>query len=223
MPVASVNIPEQALPDLKRLAELDDALFESLLKAIGDSSPTLTKTQFSNALAAKVATADDEDIQAVLRPAFALYPIKERAGLSSNELSKAVTESETIFAAAVQFPPDAKEKLRTRLELLLGFDKSLGISAKALDVMTEHDRIFCKARILSDIRPVFSDQLESAAAMIIHTLQIGFHQNGEHHECYFALDTDDIQKLKNIIDRAERKTNALQSILKKAEVRYLGV
>lgn len=223
MPVASVNIPEQALPDLKRIAEFDDALFDSLLKAIGDTAPTLTKAQFSRALAAKVATADDEDIQAVLRTAFALYAIKERVGITSQELSEAVTSSEAASSPELQLAPDAKDRLRHRLALLLGFDGTLGVSAKALDVMTDHERIFCKARILSDIRPVFTDQLESASAMIIHTLQIGFHQDGEHHDYYFALDTDDIQKLKGIIDRAERKTVALQSILKKAEVRYLEV
>jgi hypothetical protein len=223
MPVASVNIPEQALPDLKRIAELDDALFDSLLKAIGDSSPTLTKTQFSSALAEKVGTADDEDIQAVLKTAFALYTIKERAGITGQDLSEAVAASAAVSSPEFQLPPEAKDRLQHRLSLLLGFDKTLGISAKALDVMTDHERIFCKARILSDLRPVFTDQLECASAMIIHTLQIGFHQDGEHHDYYFALDTDDIQKLKGIIDRAERKTVALQSLLKKADMRYLEV
>ncbi len=59
--------------------------------------------------------------------------------------------------------------------------------------------------------------------MIIHMLQIGFHTGGEHREYYFALDADDIRKLKGVIERAEKKTTALQAILKKAEVNYLEV
>lgn len=220
--MASLTIPEEALPDLKRIAELDDNLFDSLLSAIGETSPALTRDQFARKVSEKVKLPDDGDLQAVLRIAFILYVLKERAGLATGELSDAVSNSETVSQAA--FPPDKKEKLRNRLTLLLNFDKSLGISVKALDVMTEHERIFCRARILSDIRPVFANGLESScAAMIIHNLQIGFHQDGKHHDYYFALDTDDIQKLKKIIERAEKKTIALQAILKKSDIRYLEV
>jgi hypothetical protein len=221
MPAASVNIPEAALSDLKRIATFDDELFNSFLTAIGQTEPTLTKDQFFKKLSERVKS-PAEDIHVILRTAFALYTIKEKAGLSSEELSEAVVSSSTVSAAA-DLPLEQKDKLRSRLALLLGFDKSLGISIKALDVMTEHERTFCSARILSDIRPVFTDKLESASAVIIHSLQIGFHQDRKHHEYYFALDTDDIAKLKSVIERAERKTTALQAILKKAEVRYLEV
>jgi len=223
MPSASLTIPEEALPDLKRIAELDDKLFNSLLSAIGESTPALTRDQFARKISERVKIPDEADLQAVLRAAFSLYMVKERAELSAREISEAVIDSALISQA--EFPPDKKEMLRNRLTVLLDFDESLGISVKALDVMTEHERIFCGARILSDIRPVFSDhQLESAsAATIIHNLQIEFHQDGRHHEHYFALDTDDIQTLKKVIERAEKKTTALQAILKKSNVPYLEV
>jgi hypothetical protein len=222
MPLASIIIPEGALPDLKRIVELDDKLFSSLMSVIGEATPTLTREQFSSKISEKIKLPDEGDLPAVLRTAFVLYGFKERTGISTQELTQAVTDSEPVKKA--EFLADKIEKLRSRLALLLGFDKSLGVTLKALDVMTEHERIFCRARILSDIRPVFAEELESApAAMIIHNLQIGFHEYGRHHEYYFALDTDDIQKLKKIIERAEKKTIALQALLKKSNVRYLEV
>ncbi len=223
MPAAPVIIPERALPDLKRIAELDDDLFNSLMSAIGEATPTLTREQFSDQISQKVKLPDEGDhLEAVLRTAFVLYGFRERTGISTQDLTQAVTDSATVTKA--EFPADKREKLRSRLALLLSFDKSLGVTLKALDVMTEHERIFCRARILSDIRPVFAEELESApGAMIIHNLQIGFHKAGKHQEYYFALDTDDIQKLKKIIERAEKKTIALQAILKKSNVRYLEV
>jgi hypothetical protein len=56
-------------------------------------------------------------------------------------------------------------------------------------------------------------------------LQIGFHEGGtkEHKEFYVALDTDDIQALKEVINRAERKTIALQTIIKSSKLPYLEV
>ena len=90
--------------------------------------------------------------------------------------------------------------------------------------MTEHAHVFCNARILSDIRPVFAESADSAsAAVVIHNLQIGFHEGGTgpHKEFYVALDTGDLRKLKELIVRAEKKDIALQTMLKSSNVPYL--
>ena len=106
------------------------------------------------------------------------------------------------------------------------FDKTVAITAKAVDVITEHKHTYCTARILSDIRPIFSRKAESAeAAVIVHNLQIGYHDggSGEHKEFYVTLDTDDIIALKDGLKRADKKTLVLESILKHSSVQYLKV
>jgi hypothetical protein len=84
--------------------------------------------------------------------------------------------------------------------------------------------VFCSARILSDLRPVFQEPPTAASAsVIIHNLQIGFHDSGtgDHKEFYVALDAGDLDILKKIIVRAEQKTASLKAILAKANVPYL--
>ena len=121
-------------------------------------------------------------------------------------------------------PANRRDVLQNRLTTLLGFDDSLGVTAKAVDVMTEKSRVFCGARILSDIRPVFATGSDSAtSAVIIHNLQIGYHSSGDHQEFYVALDTEDIKTLKGLIVRAEKKTLALKGMLSKAGMNYLEV
>src|SRR6266496_699761 len=213
-----IEIPNEALDDLKKIIELDDRIFESLLSAIGQTEPTLTSRQFTKKVVEKVQGLAEIDLQSILRAVFIFYSIGQRPerSIAPQELAEGVTNSSAVSKSA-DFPPEKKKKLSDRLTRLLQINGALSVTSKAIDVMTEHDRVFCGARILSDIRPVFSETLENAAAaVIIHNLEIGYHQDGTHHDFYVALDTEDIQKLKQVIDRAEKKTIALKSILKKS-------
>ncbi len=221
-PATSIELPEKALPDLKRIAGIDEARFDALMNAVRETEPALRKAAFLSKLSSKLPDFDEEDVQSVIRAAFILYRIKERTGLSGTELSELISQS-TSKAAEEDFPASKRETLKARLAVLLNLDKSLGVSAKALDVMTEHQHIYCAARILSDIRPVFTEQLESPSAMIIHNLQLGYHEDGRHHDFYVALDTDDLTQLKKVIERAEKKNDALVSVLNAAKIRYLEV
>jgi hypothetical protein len=217
----TLTIPEAALPDLRNIADADQQFFDSLIAAIKETGPTLTGGQFERKIAERITPPDKTTLNAILRTSFFFYNLKEKAEVSAKELGEAVATS-PIVANSSEFSEENRKRLQDRLVLLLSLDHSLGVTSKAVDVMTEHERTFCSARIISDIRPVFTDDPEEASgAVVIHNLQIGYHQGGEHHECYFALDSDDISELKKVIDRAEKKTVALVSILRKSGVPYL--
>jgi hypothetical protein len=219
--MVSLVIPDEALPDLRRIADVDSKDFDALLHVLGETGPALTRAQFENKIAGKPLLPNKDDISAILRAAIAFYRLKESHKFTAQGAAEAIAKSDLV---AKSLPVDKIEILRKRLTSLLGFDKSLGVTAKANDVMTEHERVFCSVRILSDIRPVFGEDKEQASgAVVIHNLKIGFHQNGKHKELYFALDTRDIEMLRTAIERASRKTTALASILRKSEVPYIEV
>ncbi|MGD1087413.1 MAG: hypothetical protein ABR955_01625 [Verrucomicrobiota bacterium] len=225
--MASLTIPDEDLPVLKAISELDDPQFNSLISAFGETNPTLRRRQFIGNVKEKVKTIETDELSEICRVIFILYAMKERAELSAKDLANDVGESilESV-SKDFEFSTGKKEILISRLQKLLGFEKTMAVTSKAFDVMTEHKHTFCRARVLSDIRPVFTSTADSASgAMIIHNLQIGFHDGGtgKHKEFYVALDTDDIKSLKEVIARAEKKTKALESILKSSSVPYLEV
>ena len=224
MAVPQFNIPDEALPDLVTISELDEKLFESLIDVIGSTEPTLTAGDFASRIEEKVRLPEKGHLKAVLGTAFVLYSLKEKVGLPAVDVAEAIVRSAAV-ANSKEFAHEEKRKeLADRLQALLGLDKSLGVTSKAFDVMTEHQRTFVSARILSDIRPVFAEQPESAsAAVIIHNLQIVFQQAGRGEQFYVAMDTDDIAKLKQVIERAEKKTAALRAMLDASKVPYLAV
>src|ERR1043166_6832174 len=188
----SVNIPREALPALKKILEMDEAKFASLLTALREVSPTLTQSEFCEKVASRLQDIKSDELRSMLRTLFVLYVIKYRSSFSAQEIADEVGKSAVESSSdSMPFPPNQRDFLSNRLKQLLGFEKTLAVTAKAIDEMTEHEHTYCRARILSDIRPVFTDMLDSAsAAVIIHTLQIGYHHSGEHKEFYVAMDTD---------------------------------
>jgi hypothetical protein len=207
--MTSLSIPEMDLPVFKTIVELNDAQITSLAAALNETGATLKQSAFADQISNKIKTIGPSDVAAILRVLF----IQELAEGVSISVSK-----------NDQFSAEVIASLRIRIEKLLAFNNTIAVTAKAMDVITEHPHVFCGARILSDIRPVFATTAESAsAAVVIHTLQIGYHDGGTgpHKEFYVALDTSDLGRLKETILRAEKKDIALQSMLKSAHVPYL--
>ena len=64
------------------------------------------------------------------------------------------------------FPMAKVSVLAERIEKLLAVGGQIAVAAKAINVMIEQHRIFCGARILSDIRHVFSTSPESVSAAL---------------------------------------------------------
>ena len=224
---SSITIPKSDLPALKSIVELGPQDFDCLLSAMRGTKAVLSKGKFIRSIAAKAKGIDRSKLSAIFKVIFVLYAMKDRTGTSAKELAQRVAESYANSQSKENRPSSEQaDILNSRIGQLLSNDKTVAVTAKAFDVMTAHEHVFCGARIMSDIRPVFSGSVEAAsAAVMVHNLQIGFHDNGsgEHKDFYVALDTDDIQLLKSLIERAEKKTGALEAILKAAKIPYLEV
>ena len=98
----------------------------------------------------------------------------------------------------------------------------LRLTSKALEVLTEEEHVFYSARIITDIRPIFSEDATTiTASVVVHNLRIHFGKDSAHKNFYVALDTSDIAKLRDVLDRADAKSVALQGLLKKFSVSYI--
>lgn len=112
------------------------------------------------------------------------------------------------------------------LKALLSCDDSLGITAKAKDIRGQHQNVYCKARILTDIRPVFSQDVgvEPPAGVIVHTLRLTTHPGGDFSaskDFYVALDELDLKELKRLVDRAVQKEATLRSLISQTGMTFL--
>lgn len=90
------------------------------------------------------------------------------------------------------------------------------LAKKALELPYLHSNMMTDARIITDIRPVFTDEGdEIVRATIGHLLVINYldQEKNEKGRAFFVLDADDIQKLKHLCERAEKKAATAKSQL----------
>ncbi|MCX6381767.1 MAG: hypothetical protein NT023_20210, partial [Armatimonadetes bacterium] len=121
-------------------------------------------------------------------------------------------------------PADWKAEIfATYLKQILSVEQ-IDIIAKATSVLLDHERVYSNARVLTDIRPVFSSDVAimPTAVLIVHMLKIGYHENGEHKEFYVALDTEDVRKLQETLERATTKDKSLKDLLGQTNLSYLA-
>lgn len=215
----SISVPDAYQSGVDALVHITDDQFSQLLSALKAAKPSLFSTGLASQVTPSINGLKSREVRRIVESLVAMYAVRIRLGISSSEFASGISAAIDDFEEA-SFSEEDKLRLAERLTQLLEMEKSLGITSKANDVLTEHEHTFCSARVLTDIRPIFQSDLASppSEAVVVHTLKIAYHQDREHKEFYVALDSDDIQMLKSAIERAELKDRSAKSLLDKAGV-----
>jgi hypothetical protein len=215
----TLEIPDRYVAAIWRILRLEDKTVEEIrsgLEREGQSgvSPNDLRSKISRAVS-------DAEIAEALA---SLYVVKSSRELPLEEFAGAVC------SAAERQAPDRKPLTsdeRTHsigvLTKLLSVD-SISELSKAFDLQTSDERIFCDARIFTDLRPVFGPSIPEGpkGMVIIHHLRLSYHQPGtpRRWNFYVSLDAEDLEVLHKVIERAEQKADALRSSVNKAP--YMG-
>jgi hypothetical protein len=104
----------------------------------------------------------------------------------------------------------------TRLLNLSSFERT----SKIEQLKGDHPSVFYDAKIITDIRPVFDLPGDPPVGAIIgHTLKVVCHDHGgDHKELYFALDSEDVESLKKIAERAQQKASSLKALINSVQL-----
>lgn len=205
----SVTIPRAQVPALRQLLLLSKEQADELLSALRAEAPSLLLGTMARRLARAISL-PTEDLTAILMMLASMYLAsqasskpREQFVVASIDAAKQLDELgslEVDWTAAQQ-----------RINELLSCDQSLGITAKAVGVTADHERTYHRSRILTDMRPIFGDDVSKpAAAVIVHTLRVSYLSNrsSENAAFFVAMDSLDLQDLRDQIDRALEKEKA---------------
>jgi hypothetical protein len=218
------RVPREHVNHIKKFLELPDEKVAGFLDALAKAGP-----QFNvNDLAAEISGPLDIPhplAEGIVRVLASLYLTRELGQPIETFLDQqvfiALKRAEVFSAENVK---EQWSKLRAFLVAALSLERSVGTAAKAGPVLTQHERIFAGARILTDLRPIFHLDVSEKpdAAVIVHMLRITQRDNfGGQSDEYFALDGNDIALLKDLIERAAKKEQTLKSIMKTSGVTVL--
>jgi hypothetical protein len=92
-------------------------------------------------------------------------------------------------------------------------------------VLTDHERIFQDARVLTDIRPIFHPDLSEKpkTAVLVHMLRITTRDIfGNQKAQHFALDANDIRFMKHLMDRAIKKEETLKNLMNSSGISVIA-
>lgn len=219
--VRRLRIPEQHRAPLRELVELEEAAYQELSEALQKATPSISTDELAIAVAPK--SLSEDQVQRILAVVMSLSLTREYHSLDTETVVADVASRASDDLGITN--PAAVDTLRRRLTSFLDMERPLGVSARALGVLVDHERLFEGSRILTDLRPIFlsGNSDEPVAAVLVHHLKIESHTGDSHREHFFALDARDLRELRKMIDRAIRKEEALISLISGTQITYLPV
>lgn len=219
----ALPIPKRYIPEINKIRNLSDSSVDELVRALESAPVTADSQKMAKNIAAMVPTIEPNDLTGIVDFIYGLYHVRE-----FSDLNRRVFLNELVTGVTENTKPRVSENdiviLRERFKRILGI-KTLNNISKALNLQRAGERIYCSATIISDLRPVFGQDVKSkpVAAVITHTLKISYHEDKDHKEFFVILDDVDLSKLEDVIDRAKQKSETLTNLLGETNIPRLGV
>lgn len=215
-----IRIPEEQRKSLAKLALLSEPQVNELVLLVEGFPAATTLKELSGRMPDKLTTLDPAQVRGFLETLFSMHIVRAYFDSSVADFLKEILLALGKEGDALTLGD--RERLITILTRLLGI-KSLATSAKAHGLQREHSLVLHDTRILCDLRPVFESPSEPPVGLVVaYTLHIVFHKGTHHEDIYFALDANDVAKLKTVVERAEIKASSLKRLLSAKGLEQVG-
>ena len=217
--MSTLTIPDEHTNGLSRILALQPEEAASISRALTEAKSAKVKEMMDLIIGA-VAAMEVKPAWQIAQTLSSLY-----AARNAMDLPVEVFIHDVINAARKQLdqgeplPATAEATLRALLSV-----NPLSMMAKARELHIDHEHIFCNARVISDMRPVFDANIEEAPTgfTVAHTLKIGYHHGDKHTSIYIAMDKQDIESMIETLQRAQQKSATLAKLWKSKNLSILA-
>jgi hypothetical protein len=218
-----IDIPEEHKPWLKELIELPEASAQQLLDALKSANPTLSPESLASQIAPNVHISA-ERVRGIVLVLVSLsatcYYFDVPAEKWVEDVIRAAGE------AGLQLGDESEvEAVRKRLNAFLSVDNSLGVTSRAAYILAQHKNPFISARILTDMRPVYTGGNDPVprAGMIVHTLELISSTDNRKLSHFIAMDSRDLRILRGVVERAILKEASLREAIARTDLYFIDV
>lgn len=218
--MSEVRVPSEFRAKLIRLADLSEAQITELCALLESHPEMLTSRQLAIEQAAKLKTFTTDEGFSVLEAVIPIMYFKVSRSDQKEDLVKEVVNAlKGGTKDEKKLPGNAIAAFERNLGRLLTLSK-VALKAKALSVATDSPRLFSSAKILSDMRPIFGEQVDAPLGMVIlHNLKIDYGKGGMPKEFFVSLDSADLKALQDCVTRALDKEIALRKFAEHSNLR----
>jgi hypothetical protein len=213
--VAQIWVPVPYRESLTALAQMPEDTAARLIDALAALETYSPVSRIQEATADALGEGAGPAERQMVLPLLALRAQYRQTSLE--EIAVRVSES-----TALELDAAARANLRSRAEAILATPVYTTTSV-ATDLQTQNPRNYQSARIVTDLRPVFHDDLDAqpSGAVIVETLQVQtWTRDGGSEVIFVAMDETDLKQLKSTVERALRKTETLKVFLREKDLAY---
>lgn len=220
---SSFIIPKRAFEGFSDLIEMGPEKIKILATEVAGYDLTLDTTE----LARKLGTAMDipsAKLERVLHTV--LIPLNSlRAAFRNSPKEFLELLGELIARQNTEWHSENGEKwaqLTEEIEPLLTPDGFFAQLGKTFQLLASRPTVARNLRILTELRPVFDDELSLTKAMVVtSTLVVEYEQDDESRSLHLTIDQSDLRLIQEQLDRAEKKVRLLEEQAKKLGVPIL--
>ena len=219
-----LKIPEEHKAVVERIISLSDESFELLIRALREAQPAISPRALAQSIAPRmppeIGGGLDELLTVLISLILFVASKKKSPEEAGKEIAAATAEMEI---GGLELGSEEEAKFSDRIACFMELADTLSITSKASSVYFAHPRLFHRAKVLSDIRTIFSsdDSLKPVAGMIVHQLEISESSEGQMQSHFVAMNAHDLKELRLAVDRALSKDAVLQKLIENSELAYL--
>ena len=214
-----LNLNTKSQKALKSLLSLSGSQIDELAAFLAENLEKLGESADALALSNDIKGVPHE-VAYPLLDFFAPFCMQRlSAARDYKELVDAVLQNFSRLGEDGNLTAVEQKKLKSQLHTIFS-NPTLALKSKGVRLQSDHDKVFKSAELLSDIRPIFSVNGKPTieAAVTFQNLKIQYFEDGQVRYFYCALDSKDLESVKDVVDHALKKQKALLDMLGKAGV-----
>ncbi len=205
-----LRLSKHQIADLKAITDLGpDRLAEVEQKLRSLPNPTLRPQD----LLAGAAEALGQDAEPLVRQLLSLHGLGRQTGSSSEQVLRSVNDVVRQQGQEVGLTLESWESVEPVIKRLVE-EKSVRLTATAIELAYDYTNLLRRAKILTDIRPLFDKSAEQIeGAVVSYTLRLHYNSADGEHELSIAMDEADIRTLIGECNRAIKKAATAKSLI----------
>lgn len=203
----SISIPEEFISGFEILIDLPLYEVKEIANSLNEIPAGTGPKEFKEKLSSKFEKIDLSQLSPTI---YSLGSILLNFSKSNEELSTMLKNS-----LEESLDRELDEELREKIFLILNKGENLKYTFKAFDLVSDNDSTYRSGKVYSDVRLLFDDSIrtnkENRKAVIIHNLKVEVSKDGGNESHFISLDSNDLNKLKELINRAISKEEQIRS------------
>ena len=219
-------IPTEERPSLALLARLDDERATALADALRTASEELGGDELLQHVIKEAPSVPAEDVKRILTAVRQIASAREILEVRPEVFLDDIAEGMGAIEGNDFRLGEAEQRcLRERLAALTE-SSAMAIHAKTRSLQQDQENTYCRARIITDLRPIFGSDVHQSpkAVLVAHMLRITYHHGsqGTLRDLFLTLRTDDLDQLSELIERAKVKAESLHALTAAADLQEIN-